>query len=397
MTVKHVIAGVTTTDACNSTVSVEDNTKPVITCPAIRPSIPVNDLCYGELVAFRIPASDNCDVGITNARPFSTISSGTGLFSSTFFATDVYGNVEMTPCSFDVFDDIKPTLTCPADPMNVMADASCMFTLPDAFVVEAVDNCPGTLITRVLTSGKGVGVQMVNFTGTDVSNNTATISCPLTVQDTSELTIVCPPTKYFTAQSSCVADVPFPFNAVVQTACGTVSATLSLAMNPYVLGTTPVSISLLLPSGVTISCNTSVVVSDSDPDGACGTDDMCPGTSLAKEVPMWRVRKDSYIAAGALSLTNGFTFTSTSGTGSTNTSRVYTTKDTGGCTCAQIIASCKYRDAFLKYGCPADMLDVWTGKYSQVGQAKYQCSGKYNKPAVTKKMEMQKSKGRGPS
>jgi hypothetical protein len=117
-----------------------------------------------------------------------------------------------------------------------------------------------------------------------------------------------------------------------------------------------------------------VQVTDSDPDGACASDDVCPGTSISKEVPLKNVKKNHYVAAGSLSLSTGFTFQSSSATKKVYS---YTTKDTSGCTCAQIIDKCKYHARYKTDGCPQDMMNAWTGKYSQAGKGKQKCLEKY--------------------
>jgi hypothetical protein len=265
-------------------------------------------------------------------------------------------------------------ITCP--PAVVLtATNTCSVSVLPSFMAYVSTKC-GFDVSFVLpmTTAYGVGVFPITLSYVDIDKSTKSCLTSITVTDKSPGTITCPTSPLIaTASSGCKANLPPGYVATAISKCGTnlgpVKATKTTG---YGLGKTTATFSVVDLSGKTISCSTLVQVEDEDPDGVCGTDDMCPGTSISNEVKSTYLKKNSYVASGRLSATNGFSFKSTS-----TSNYAYTTKDTGGCTCSQIIAKCGYNQVYLQYGCPKEMMDAWTGKYSQVGKRKYSCLAKY--------------------
>jgi hypothetical protein len=276
------------------------------------------------------------------------------------------------PCS--ATDVTKPALSCPTR-ITINTDANCVAQIPPNFLPSATDNCGG-IVTVSLVGGRsisGSGAKMISFTATDISGNRANIACPLDVRDKSSLMITCPASVFLSAESQCVADLTTPFAAIVATKCGAFVRRVKPANTTgFILGVTTVYFSTLDAAGQTLRCTANVEVMDADPDGACGTDDVCPGTSIGTEVPLTRLQAGNYIAMGPLLPNTGYTFKS-----NIATNFVYSTKRTGGCTCAQIITKCGYKPIYKKIGCPKDMMDAWAAKYSQNGKSLYVCLAKY--------------------
>ncbi len=178
---------------CVQTITVQDVTKPVITCPA---NITVNNatgIC-GSIVNFAATVTDNCSpVTITYSKdPGTVFNVGTTTVTAT--ATDVTGN--FIACSFTVtvIDNEKPIITCPVAvtaTRNTNAGICTYKVLNTEFNATATDNCGVTSLTYVLsgaTSGTGTslkdvlltrGTTTVTWTAKDAANNT--ISCSFTV------------------------------------------------------------------------------------------------------------------------------------------------------------------------------------------------------------------------
>ncbi len=182
------------TDVCSFTVTVNDNEKPSITCPADM-SQNANASCVAT-VTYSVTAGDNCPGVVTN------LSGGLGSGSSfplgnttvTWKATDAKGNTRT--CSFvvTVNDVTDPTITCPGNISVFNSVGQCGTNVTYATPTSA-DNCSG--VGAALTSGLAsgvfypVGVTTNVWTATDGSGNTKTCSFTVTVVDNKPPTPVC--------------------------------------------------------------------------------------------------------------------------------------------------------------------------------------------------------------
>ena len=186
-------------NTCNATVTVVDNTAPVISgCPGDI----TRHTDSGEstaVVSWTAPtAGDNCGMaavdGLTSTHnPGDTFPQGET--TVTYTATDAAGN--QSTCSFKVtvVDEEIPEITCPSDITVSNGLGQCgsvvTYTAP-----EGTDNSPGatTALTLGLPSGSmfPVGTTTVTYTVTDASNNSASCSFDVTVNDTERPQIACP-------------------------------------------------------------------------------------------------------------------------------------------------------------------------------------------------------------
>src|SRR6185436_11944336 len=178
------------TKTCSFTVTVTDNQAPVITCPANTMRIFAEGLCKYTVngAEFNATATDNCGIAppltYTYAGPTSGSGNTTlngvmfnkGVYTITWKATDVNGN--MSTCSFtvDVKDNELPKITCPPDKTAITQPGFC--TVPKASVAlgnpTTSDNCGVLTVTNNAPPNYPVGVTNVIWTVTDVNGNTAT-------------------------------------------------------------------------------------------------------------------------------------------------------------------------------------------------------------------------------
>jgi len=202
---------ITATDAagnstsCDFTLTLEDTTPPVITCPADQ-TRDLNASCTYNLEDFRSLATltDNCSMmtGIAVAQnplpgpPGFTIP---GSQTITLTATDEAGNSAACTFELTVNDVTPPTIECP-QPVTLNADASCMAVVPD-LTGDAVtaDNCAtGTplVVTQDIAAGTALSgdgtTQDVVLTVTDPNGLTATCTVTITVDDVTPPTVTCP-------------------------------------------------------------------------------------------------------------------------------------------------------------------------------------------------------------
>jgi len=187
------VDGCNNSSFCDQTITIEDNTPPVITeCPA---DITVS--CVGDTLADNTgtPAfSDDCDAEPTMSWA-SVITEGDCLnqftIERTFTVTDNAGNSADCTQTITVFDDVAPTITCPDD-VEVPFDGS---TEPDATgYAAAEDNC--VEMTLDYSDETVDNVITRTWTATDACGNSASCDQIITVLPMPEPTLEADPTSF---------------------------------------------------------------------------------------------------------------------------------------------------------------------------------------------------------
>ncbi|MFM1768571.1 MAG: hypothetical protein RJA22_1100 [Verrucomicrobiota bacterium] len=183
------------TDTCSFTVTVNDEQRPDITCPATQTAGTTPGSCSG-VVTYPAPvATDNCTVSPTvvcNPASGSTFARGSTTVNCT--ATDAAGNTRS--CSFLVVvnDTESPVITsCPGNLSVGNSLNACSSNV--TFSASATDNCPGVTVACTPPSGTAfqVGTTTVTCTAVDTAgNSSAPCTFTVTVTDTQAPTIVCP-------------------------------------------------------------------------------------------------------------------------------------------------------------------------------------------------------------
>ena len=96
---------------------------------------------------------------------------------------------------------------------------------------------------------------------------------------------------------------------------------------------------------------------DSDADGVLDNDDLCPGTAIPEGVPTRR------LGVNRFALVDGdgvFDTTPPRGRGR-GPGLSFTTADTGGCSCEQIIEVLALGKGHKKFGCSISAMETWVG------------------------------------
>ena len=183
---------------CIQTITVQDNTPPVIVCPS---NLTIN--CQSSILPANTgiaSATDNC--GSTPSLSFSDVTSsgscpGNSVISRTWTAVDGCGNVGTSVQIITIRDISAPVITCPTPKTINIEDSS----LPsNTGFATAIDNCdPNPAITSsdVITPGSCPGKYTITrkWTATDVCLNTSTCDQIITVQDITPPEITCPGNK----------------------------------------------------------------------------------------------------------------------------------------------------------------------------------------------------------
>jgi hypothetical protein len=168
--------------SCSQTVTVNDTTPPVITCPANITQSTDPGVCTAVVNWAALTVSDNCpNVGAPVCTPPSGSTFQKGTTTVTCTVADNAGNVGRCSFTVTVNDTEPPKLTCPADIFVGTAGNSQLvsYTVP-----VATDNCPNVgAVTCSPPSGSAfpLGVTNVTCSVQDASGNAARCNFQITV------------------------------------------------------------------------------------------------------------------------------------------------------------------------------------------------------------------------
>ena len=205
------------TASCAFTVTVNDVTAPVITCPANQNVGTDNPACTYAYVGANATATDNCTVtSITNDQNglpslagvvFNAGVNGAALTTNvTWTASDGVNSMNCIQM-ITVTDNDAPSFTfCPMSAtVNANAPVACDYIGTAALNPSATDNCSGVTFSNSYDAtntlvGKSfpIGVHNITWTATDVQlNSTNNCTFTLTVKDVTAPSVVGPTAQLF--------------------------------------------------------------------------------------------------------------------------------------------------------------------------------------------------------
>jgi hypothetical protein len=184
------------TATCTQTITVNDNTPPIILCPAT-----VNVQCFSQVPVASttaVSASDNCGpvnvihVGDVQSNPGSSCNN---TITRTYQATDQCGNTASCTQTINVNDTTPPVIVCPP---GQSFECFSSIPLPNPALVVATDSCgPVTpvFVGDVATNGTSSCNNQITrtYSATDTCGNTATCTQVFTINDVTPPVIMCPP------------------------------------------------------------------------------------------------------------------------------------------------------------------------------------------------------------
>jgi hypothetical protein len=173
------------TSICSFTVTVIDNTPPVISgCPSnMTVYTGAGRTSCDQTASWTAPtAADNCGVAsfTSNYAPGATFSKGTT--TVTYTAKDAAGDSSMCSFTVTVIDNTPPVISCPPNIVTVTDPG--LKTANVSFIVTATDNCPGVgtvTCSPAPFTNFAVGTTTVNASVMDASGNKSTCSFTVTV------------------------------------------------------------------------------------------------------------------------------------------------------------------------------------------------------------------------
>jgi hypothetical protein len=177
-----------TKDSCAATITVEDNTAPVITCPSVESPLVADENCQWEVPSYDPQVDENCTVELLVQNPPGGTLLGLGTHEISLVVYDQSGNKDSCAFSVTVEDTTPPTIECPAD-ITVPEDAPGAGAVVNYSEPTYDDNCGATLSQIAgLPSGSTfpVGMTMIAFRATDDAGNVAECSFTVTVDQQSD-------------------------------------------------------------------------------------------------------------------------------------------------------------------------------------------------------------------
>ena len=260
------------TATCAFNVILEDQTAPVVTCPADQ-TVSFGNGCQFTMTDYTSSGStaDNCDPNPTVTQlPLAGSSIG-GATIVTLSATDASGNVGT--CTFNVIpaDNVPPIIFgCPID-ITVNNDAGSCDAVVNYASITATDNCDG-LIIPTLTSGQAsgtifpLGTTTVIYTATDGNLNSSSCEFDVTVLDAEDPVIICPTnSSTFVDGNTCAAVVTYSLPTVTDNCTSGIIPTLSSGLASgasFPVGTSTVTYLSDDGNGNTSTCSFEVEVLD---------------------------------------------------------------------------------------------------------------------------------------
>jgi gliding motility-associated-like protein len=342
---------------CNFTVTVTDNTPPVIaSCPAnINLFAAANCKAIASWTA--PTASDNCSVSSFTSTHTSGSEFNLGSTTVNYTATDAAGNT--STCSFvvTVTDNTPPVIAnCPAN-INLFAAANCKavatWTTP-----TASDNCTVSSFTSTHASGTefNLGSTTVTYTAIDAAGNSSTCSFTVTVTDNTAPVIAnCPANINLFAAANCKAVATWT-TPTASDNCTVSSFTSTHASGTeFNLGSTTVTYTAIDAAGNSSTCSFTVTVTDNTAPviANCPANINLFAAANCKAIATWTAP-----TASDNCTVSSFTSTHASGTefnlGSTTVT--YTATDAAGnsSTCSFIV-NVSDNEAPIILNCPSDI------------------------------------------
>ncbi|AFL80257.1 HYR domain-containing protein [Aequorivita sublithincola DSM 14238] len=177
-------------ETCTATVTVEDNTSPVLVCQDFTIEIGADGtatLDPNDVIASNEDACGILTIAV-DITQFSCADIGTPI-TVQVFSQDNNGNLATCTATVTAVDLLAPVVSCPADQTVDPGQGNLFYILPDYFATgqaTAVDNCtdPVTILTQSPAAGTALadGTFTITLSATDEYGNTGTCEFELTVE-----------------------------------------------------------------------------------------------------------------------------------------------------------------------------------------------------------------------
>jgi hypothetical protein len=250
-------------DTCTFQITVEDRTPPVVTCEFDSVTVFLDSGACKSFYPFKYSFVDNCgaDTLISLLRwPIGQHTEVVGHFDGTFY--------DSCTIIVTVLDTTKPVIHCPSDTV-VAADTTCGFVWN--YAVQAADDCGLAQFSQTDSSGYTagdsfpLGTTIQTWIAEDSSQNKRACTFRITVNDSSAPSLICP-AQLTVANDSALCGAVVSYQISSSDNCSATHAqtdTSGLTSGSFFpIGTTIQSYRATDPSGNTVDCSFSIMVSD---------------------------------------------------------------------------------------------------------------------------------------
>jgi hypothetical protein len=174
------------TSSCEATVTVQDVSPPVLSCPAQTPVLECQE--GGAVATYATTATDNCgSITPPTCSPPSGCSFPLGTTQVACTATDAAGNTGSCAIPVTVQDTQPPTLSCPAPVTAECVGGAAQVTPPTA---TAGDTCALVTVTGPSAGSFPLGSSPVTYTATDAAGQQVSCTSSIDVLDTQPPSLV---------------------------------------------------------------------------------------------------------------------------------------------------------------------------------------------------------------
>ena len=277
-TVTYTASNGVTDVTCSFNVIVVDNESPTLSCPANITVSSDPGACVAS-VSWPDPAvDDNCtDAMITSATHNPGDIFPLGFTNVTYTAEDAFGNTATCTFYVHVIDVTEPLAICPQD-ITVNNDAGACGANVTWTPPSPIDNCLGATVAGS-THNPGdffpVGTTIVTYDIEDAAGNTTSCSFEVTVNDTQNPVLTCPPNvTVSTDPGSCQgATVTWNTPTLTDNCTAEISSSTHMSGDFFNLGSTTVTYTAIDGAGNVATCSFEVLVLDMEnPTIACPAD-----------------------------------------------------------------------------------------------------------------------------
>lgn len=247
------------TSNCTSTVTVEDNTAPVVSCKDITVALDVNGNASITASSIDNGSTDNCGIASLTINNSSFSCTDAGVNQVTLTATDASGNTSTCTANVTVVDNLQPVALCKNITIQLDANGEASISVSD-IDFGSYDNC-GSIsyaLSQTDFDCSDLGNNILVFTVTDGNGNTSICNPTVTVEDNTDPTISNIPSN-ITTTGNCNPSVSW----TPPTADDNCSVTLTSTHNPgdnFPVGTTTVTYTATDGSGNSVQESFTVTV-----------------------------------------------------------------------------------------------------------------------------------------
>ena len=253
---------------CTSTVTVEDNEAPSITCPADITAGNDNGNCTAAITIASPVTADNCSVAsVSNDYNNSSDASDTypvGTTTVTWTVTDIHGNSSTCTQQVTVEDREAPAAICQNTTVQLDASGNGSISVSDINNGSS-DNCgiAGMSLDNSSFTCSDVGANTVTLTVTDIHGNSSTCTATVTVEDNVAPTAICQNITVQLDASGMATIVASDIDNGSNDACGVASLAINTSsFDCSDVGANTVTLTVTDNNGNSSTCSATVTVED---------------------------------------------------------------------------------------------------------------------------------------